>query len=333
MTGDIRPESVIKSLEKGHLAPFYLFYGPGEFRTEKLLEKIKASFLPESVRDLNLEFFYGGETPASEVIQRARSMPFLAKSRLIIVRRVEDFSKEQLEKFIPYLENPSESTCIIFLSQQTDFKKGFYKAIKAAGLAVKFDALRQDRVAGWIKQTAHDIGLELDEDACDYLERIVGNNPRELYSELEKLRLTFTSVSGVDQIKEFVISGRIYSIFELVDRVSSKRCADSLEALGRYLQEEDKRVAPLQVIGLLNWQIRLLWQTKSVLAQGGGFAQVAEKLSRNRFKAGDLMNQAEHWSLEGLERGLHLLYEADGWLKSGSRPKPVLERVVISLCS
>jgi DNA polymerase-3 subunit delta len=333
MTGDMRPESIIESLEKGHLALFYLFYGPGEFRTEKLLEKIKASFIPEPVRDLNLEFFYGGETPASEVIQRSRSMPFLAKSRLIIVRRVEEFSKEQLEKFIPYLENPSESTCVIFLSQQTDFKRGFYKAIKAAGLAVKFDALRQDRVADWIKQTARDLGLELDEDACDYLERIVGNNPRELYSELEKLRLTFTSVSGVDQIKAFVISGRIYSIFELVDRVSSKKCADSLEALGRYLQEEDKRVAPLQVIGMLNWQIRLLWQTKSVLAKGGGFAQVAEKLSRNRFKAGDLMNQAERWSLEELERGLHLLYEADGWLKSGSRPKPVLERVVISLCS
>jgi DNA polymerase III delta subunit len=100
------------------------------------------------------------------------------------------------------------------------------------------------------------------------------------FSELEKLRLTFAAFQ-VDQIKEFVISGRIYSIFELVDRVSSKKCADSLEALGRYLQEEDKRVAPLQVIGILNWQIRLLWQTKSVLAQGGGFAQVAEKLSES----------------------------------------------------
>jgi DNA polymerase III delta subunit len=58
MTGDMRPESVIKSLEKGHLAPFYLFYGPGEFRTEKLLEKIKASFLPESVRTSTWSFLW-----------------------------------------------------------------------------------------------------------------------------------------------------------------------------------------------------------------------------------------------------------------------------------
>ena len=333
MTGDIRPENIIKSLEKGRLSPFYLFYGPGEFRIEKLLDKIKASFLPESVRDLNLEFFYGGETAPEEVIQRAKSMPFMAKSRLIVVRRVEEFRKEQLEKFIPYLESPSESTCVIFLSGQTDFKKGFYKAIKAAGLAVKFEALRQDQIAGWIKQTAHDLGLELDGQASDYLERIVGNNPRELYGELEKLRLKFTKVSEVDQIKDIVIGSKIYSIFELVDMVSTKRCADSLKALGRYLQEEDKRFAPFQVIGMLNWQIRLLWQTKFVLSQGGGFNEVAEKLSRNRFKAKDLMSQAKQWSVEELERGLHLLYEADGWLKSGSRPKPVLERVLISLCS
>ncbi len=332
MTGDTGPESIIKSLEKGHLAPFYLFYGPGEFRAEKLLERIKVSFIPESVRDLNLECFYGGEVAPEEVILRARSMPFLAKSRLIIVRRVEEFRKEQLEKFLPYLENPSESTCVIFLSQQTDFKKGFYKAIKAAGLAVKFGALRHDQVADWIKETARDLGLELDRDACDYLERIVGNNPRELYSELEKLRLKFTRISGEDQIKEMVISSRSYSIFELVDMVSSKKCAGSLKALGRYLQEEDKRFAPFQVLGMLNWQIRLLWQTKSVLAQGGGFTEVAEKLSRNRFKAKDLMIQAKQWSMDELERGLHLLYEADGWLKSGSRPRQVLERVLISLC-
>ena len=58
----------------------------------------------------------------------------------------------------------------------------------------------------------------------------------------------------------------------------------------------------------------------------------AEALGRSGFKAQDLMNQSKHWSEEELEGGLKLLYEADGWLKSGSRPKPVLEEVIISLC-
>ncbi len=268
-----------------------------------------------------------------EIIQRARTMPFMARSRLMIVRRAEEFSKEQLEKFLPYLENPSESTCVIFLSSQTDFKKAFYKTIKAAGFAVKFGSLRQDEVADWIKHTAQDLGLELDREACDYLERIVGNNPRELYGELEKLRLRYTKVSGSEQVKDLVINSRMYSIFELIEMVSGKKCTESLKALERFLQEEDKRFAPFQVIGMLNWQIRLLWQTKSVLSKGGGFSEVSEKLSRNRFKARDLMNQSKHWSLEELEKALHLLYEADGWIKSGSRPRPVLEGVLISLCA
>jgi DNA polymerase-3 subunit delta len=332
MAGDLRPDDVIRALGKGRLAPFYLFYGPGEFRMEKVLGKIRASYVPEPVRDFNLERFYGGETTPGEVILKAKSMPFMAKNRLILVRRTEEFSKEELEKFLPYLENPSESTCVIFISAKTDFSKRFYKAIRASGLAVKFDSLKEDEVVPWIRKTAKELGVEMDKDACDYLASIVGNNPRDLFGELEKLRLSFTRVKGIDQVKEFVMRSRIYTIFELMEMVSLKSIADSLEVLERFLAEEDKRYAPLQVVGMLNRQIRLLWQTKEVLVKGGGFEDVAEKLGRNRFKARDLMNQARSWSKEELEKGLKVLYEADGRLKSGLRPKPILEEVIISLC-
>jgi DNA polymerase-3 subunit delta len=332
MAGDLRPENVIKALEKGRLAPFYLFYGPGEFRMEKVLEKVRASYIPESVRDFNLELFYGGEATPEEIILKAKSMPFMAKNRLIIVRRTDQFSKEELEKFLTYLENPPESTCVIFISAKTDFNKRFYRAIRASALAVKFDALREDEVVPWIQETAKELGLQMDDDASDYLASVVGNNPRELHTELEKLRLRYTRVKGIEQVKELVMHSRIYTIFELMEKVSVKNIADSLKVLERFLAEEDKRYAPLQVIGMLNRQIRLLWQTKEVLMKGGGFVEVAEGLGRNRFKTRDFMNQAGYWSKKELERGLKVLYEADGRLKSGSRPKPVLEKVIISLC-
>jgi DNA polymerase III delta subunit len=41
MTKDILQEDVLKSLQKGRLGPLYLFYGPGEFQMEKLLDRIK----------------------------------------------------------------------------------------------------------------------------------------------------------------------------------------------------------------------------------------------------------------------------------------------------
>ena len=81
MNGDLRPEDVLKSLEKGQLAPFYLFYGPGEFRSEKVLDKIRALFIPESARDFNLEILYGGEVDPADIISRAQTLPFLAQNR------------------------------------------------------------------------------------------------------------------------------------------------------------------------------------------------------------------------------------------------------------
>ena len=108
MPADLHPEDVLKSLEKGQLAPFYLFYGPGEFRLEKTLGMIREGFIPEAARDLNLELFYGGEMRSSEIINRALSLPFLAQNRLIIVRRTENFKVDELANFVSYLDNPSE---------------------------------------------------------------------------------------------------------------------------------------------------------------------------------------------------------------------------------
>ena len=142
MTRDLTPEDILKSLERGQLGPFYLFYGPGEFRLEKVLDKIRNDFVPASLKDLNLEIFYGGEkTDPAEIMNRARSLPFLAGSRLTIIRRTESFSTDELETFLPYLEKPAETTCLIFIASKTDFRKNFYKRIRELGRAVNFTLL------------------------------------------------------------------------------------------------------------------------------------------------------------------------------------------------
>jgi DNA polymerase-3 subunit delta len=137
---------------------------------------------------------------------------------------------------------------------------------------------------------------------------------------------------GVDQVKELAIHSRIYSIFELMNTVSVKDCAESLGVLNRFLEEEDKRDAPLRVIGMLNRQLRLLWQAKSISVKGGRIKDVAENLGLPHFSASNFVKQSKYWSVEELERGLGLLYQADGLVKSGSRPKVVMENLIMTLC-
>lgn len=334
MAEDLHPEKILESLEKRQLAPFYLFYGPEEFSLEKVLDSIRTVFVSESARDFNLEVFYGGEkTGPAEIIDSARSLPFFSGNRLIIVRRTEKFSADELETFLPYLEKPSESTCLIFVSSRPDFRKSFYKKIKTVGRAVNFKELKEGQVVSWIKRTARELGLNMDGQACAYLNQIVGNRLRDLDAELEKLHLRHGNMTvGVDQVKELAIHSRVYTIFELMNKVSAKNCADSLDVLNRFLEEEDKRGGPLRVLGMLNRQIRMLWQTKSIVAKGGQTRDVAKKLGLPHFLASDFVKQSKYWTMGELERGLYLLYQTDALLKSASRPKPVLENLVYSLC-
>jgi len=332
MPDDRSPEEVLKALEKKRIAPVYLFYGPGEFRMEKILDQIKASLIPEGVKDFNLEIVYGGETDPEEILQHARSFPFMADHRLIVVRRTEAFSPEDLGKFIPYFENPASSTCLLFVTSKTDFNKPFYKFLRSQGWAVKFDELKGQKVVSWITKTASEMGLAIDLRAATYLNDVIGNKAGELYSELEKLFLRFGGEVRLEQVQESVKHSRIYSVFELMDRISSRDQGASLLALNRFLEEEDKRDAPLRVIGMLNRQMRLLWQTKFLVDKGGEAMDVMKRLGVARFSAMELLKHSKRWKADELERAFDLLYEADGRVKSGSRPKPVLETLILGLC-
>jgi len=335
MPDDLHPEDVLRAATKGRVAPFYLFYGPGEFRMERVLGTFRTLLVPEAARDFNLEVLYGDEAIEPEgIINKASSMPFLAQRRLIIVRRTESFTAEQLEKFLPYLDKPSPSTCLIFISSRTSFNTKFYRKFRSEGVAVLFGDLKGNQIVPWIKRTAsEDLGVTLDGDACAYLHAVVGNRPRELYSELEKLRLRYGTTVSLDQVKEAVTHSRVYTVFELMDAVSIKDRGSSLRILKRYLEEEDPRDAPLGLISMLNRQVRLLWQTKAVLQKRGGTQEVQKKTGLSGFPVKKLVEQAPRWTERELESALERLRWSDDRLKSGSSPTLILETLVLSLCS
>jgi DNA polymerase-3 subunit delta len=332
MPDDRSPEDVLKSLQEGQFSPVYLFYGPGEFRMEKVLDQIKATLIPEGMRELNLEILYGGETEPEKVLAHARSLPFLAERRLIIVRRTEAFPAERLAGFLPYFENPCVSTCLVFVTSRTDFNKPFYKTLRSLGWAVKFEELKDQQVVPWLIKAASEMGFKIQTQAAAYLRDIVGTNTRELYGELQKLSLRLEEEVGIEQVKESVKHSRIYTIFELMNQISSRNTMASLLVLSRFIEEEDKRDAPLRVIGMLNRQIRLLWMTKSLVERGTDTKDVMKKLGIHYYGAVELLKLAKLWKAYELEAAFELLYQADGRIKSASRPKPILENLILSLC-
>jgi len=331
MAADLSPDQILDLLKRRQLGKVYLFYGPGEFQIEKILGDVSKALIPEPARDFNFQTFYGSDTTIpADITDAACSLPFLSPKRLIIVRRTENIPGSALESLTPYIENPVESTCLIFISSRTDFRKDFYKKIKAAGGAVHFKQLYDRQVIPWIKRFAGELGLNITEEGCVYLQAIVGNRLRDLYTEMEKLYLRHGNKPvGASEIRKLAINTRIYTIFELMDEVSLRRRAKSLAILNRYLEEEG-RDAVFGIIGMLNRQIRLIIQAKSVMDKGGRPADVAKRLQIQPFLANKVLQQAHNWRIDDLERALDLLYQADRRLKSGSQPRLMLEHLLLS---
>jgi DNA polymerase-3 subunit delta len=242
-------------------------------------------------------------------------------------------SASDLERFVPYLEEPLQSTCLIFISSQVDFKRKFYRKIGKLGSAVQFRELKDSQVVPWIMKTAKDLGLDMDSHACAYLQQIVGNQLRDLFVELEKLSIRYgTTAVGMEEVEQLAIYSRTYTIFELMDEVSSKRTVESLRVLKRFLEEEGKD-AILRILGMLGRQMRLLWQTKAIVDRGGRPSDTAKALGLPIFLARKLLQQSQQWDADALEQVFQLLYKADGHIKAGSAGQLVLENLVLSICT
>lgn len=332
MSRDLNLSALWRHLEKEEPHPFYLFYGQDEFRKERALERIKEILIPESARELNYQVFYADEASPLQILESARSMPFLFERRLVVVRRTDAFSPKQTAHFLPYLDDPSPSTCLIFLAESPDFRQLFFKRLKESGVGLRFDLLRDEELLRWLKAMAQEMKLKISLQACAHLVEIVGNKLMDLYSELEKLAIAFPGKRvGVEEVKTLAIHSRSYSIFQLVDEIFHKRIERALIALDGFLQGAD-REALLRIIGMMNRQVRLLWQLKWLGDEEIKHHQIAKKLGVPPFSVRRLIQQARLWRAKDLEEIIGLLSELDAKMKSGSQARLLLENLIVKLC-
>ena len=333
---DLTPENVTKALEEGVLAPFYFFYGPEDFWLEITLDVIKKSLIPESLKEFNLETLYGGEISAAEIINRASLLPFMSARRLIIVRATQNFTKDNLDRFVAYVENPVDSACIIWVWSKPELSHLLCKRCRELGRAVHFRKLSDRQVYTWIQKRAGELGLVIERDAAAFLIQAVGSSLRDLFSELSKLSLRHPdSRIGVEEIKELATFSRLFTIFDLVDFVARRDAPRALRALTRLFDIQGRDSSSvLGILGMLARQIRLLVKTKEGLRGTGGKGGVAKKLRPlPQFVIEKCIDQEKVWDENELEKALLEFYHADGLIRAGSKGDLVVENLVFRLCS
>jgi DNA polymerase-3 subunit delta len=329
------PLDLKKSFSKGDFAPVYYFYGANTLIIDKAVEDIKAAFFSGSDPGLGLESFDGQSNSSSEIINSARTLPFGASKKLVIVKSAYSFKTGQTEKFGSYFSSPSKYTCLVFVAEKMVFKGKLLTALKKAGQVVSFEKPKKEGdIKRFISESFRQRGKKISSDALNFMADNVGNDLGIIDNEVEKAVLFCgdKNIVAVTDLEAVLTTGNRDTIFDLVEAVGKGNIQKSLLLLGTLL-DSDKEQHPLKILSMISRQFRLISIAKESVDKGLSRSEVGKKLGLNYdFIINKIIEQARGWSAHGLARVLEEIFETDYRLKSSRIDgKILMEELVFRL--
>jgi DNA polymerase-3 subunit delta len=329
----VKYQDFLSGLKQGKISPLYLFYGEEAFLIQEALDLIIDKVVEPGARDFNFNVLYCRDTSPSDIVNLAQTLPFMSEKRLVIVKEIDAFKAADLEELVPYLNDPSPSTCLVLVSNLGRYeKKSVISAVESHGGTIRFYPLLDREVTGWIESRAKSLGVTIQHDAAQYLWQTIGSDLQKIKNELEKVRIYLQERKTItfDDVKTVVGDFREYSSFDLAAALGQKNREKALLILSRLLQEGE---APVGLLGSIAWNFRRLLQAKSMEAAGIGSDEIMKKQRVIFHQAGLFKEQMRRYTMEELRETFSVMLAADRALKSSVlNGRLVLERMILKLC-
>ncbi|MBU2591141.1 MAG: DNA polymerase III subunit delta [Nitrospinota bacterium] len=323
-------EDILKTIDKGELAPIYLMYGEEEILADDFIVKAKVAACGSASDNMNTEVLWGDEIKGNAITDRAKTLPFLGERRLIIVRGVDLLSKDEQDKLLPYLASPVPSTTVIFTAEKIDTRRKFYSTLIKKHISANLIHLKKPEAIRWGIGRSKSKGIDVTDRGIGLLVELVGTNLRQIDTELEKLAAYLNGRKGDCQDVEEITTGRFNeSIFALTDAIGLKDTVKGLRTLNKLIEDGE---APQGIFSMITRQIRLIWLVKALKQKNVPMGEIASRAGFPLFLLKSYLKQADNFKGKTLRKSFSKLKDADLKLKSDLRPNIVLENLILGLC-
>ena len=327
-------DSIRADLAKGRIAPLYLLLGQDEVEKDSILKAILDAAVDGPSRAFNLDILHGDDADISEVVNRASSFPMMAKRRVLVLKRVDKLLEAASRELLPLIQQPMDTTVLIFTAEKVDGRKKLFQDLRKAGVVADFKIPYDKEVPAWIQRRVGELGKQMAPEAVHLLHMAVGPNPSDLRNELEKLVIHTQAREEItrDDVAWVVSASRENTVFELTDAVGQRHTGDALQILDHLVAQGDNpvalRVMMLRHIGILR---KALWLQQARLSQ----SDMASRLKVPPFFVKNYVQQARAFDDASFQTAFEVLSEADSQLKSRPRSQYllILTRAIVSICS
>jgi DNA polymerase-3 subunit delta len=332
------PDEAIKRADKGDLLPVWLLVGEERLLRDQALDTIVKNALAGGLSEFNLDKFTAGEAPVDKVLAATRTVPMMAKKRVVVVRGIDRWDAEgsddpPLDRLAEYAKEPIDSTCLLLVAEKLDGRRKLVALAKKQGFIVDCATVDGQKLPGWIKARAKAKGHTIDADVAELIAEIAGPELSYLDDVLERLSLYVGPEQPIteDAVTVCVTRVRLADTWKLVDAASTK---DLGRVLALFADVYDPRDRGLPLIGAIAWSLRQLLKLQNALESGAGIDEAARRAGiYPAFRAREHQQKLKAFRPRELERWLVIVQETDFALKSSRRSADaILEEMFTRMC-
>ena len=309
------------------LAPVYLITGTDRPKVRRALRRLR-----ERVGEDATETLSAHEASGEDAVAACNVLGlFAVDRRLVVVEHVQSWKAADLQAVNEYLRRPAPTTVLALVGDEIKRDSALAKAVAKAGEVLPYDLPQRGRKANlpaWVEQQFRDRGTPVEREAARRLVELVGENPDDLATEIDKLATWAAGERiGEREVAELVAPRAEVPHFELTDAWGRRDVPAVLAASERIAERsgDAQRDVLLRVSGLLTSHVGRVRECQALAGEGMPPAAAAERLKRNRFYVQKLYEQANNYSREELGDAVVRLARLDLALKGGSKLPGELE--------
>lgn len=253
----------------------YFFYGEEDFNIDLEVEKLKKELDPNFL-EMSYKTYDHPKFP--DLISILRSQPMMFGKMLIVIECVKYFSEtfedKEIKQITEALEDNNENLDIVFTAKlprdegkKLDSRRKLFKLlVKQKSKEFPTIPTYKPELASWINNQAKIYNLKLTPDAVSTLISMVGNNLRQLDSEIQKLTISVypKDTAGDKDVREICTNNE--DLFALSDALMQM---DYETALLEYKKLLDKD-HPIKILATLQTMTRR-WVTLKANAKASPF--------------------------------------------------------------
>ncbi|MDX2096536.1 MAG: DNA polymerase III subunit delta [Leptolyngbyaceae cyanobacterium bins.59] len=321
--------------------PIYFYWGEDDFAIAQAVQKLRDRVLDQDWSTFNYEKIPADQGNAvMQALNQAMTPPFGTGGRLVwlvnttLGQQCSEAVLEELGRTLPAIP---ENSCLLLTSNNKPDGR-----LKSTKLLQKYAEIREfalippwkaDLIAKRVREVTQEIGVKLTAGAADLVAEAVGNQTRQLYQELEKLRLYAgdrTAPLTEAEVRALVTATTQNSL-HLAAAIRQGDTSLALELVAELLRQNEPA---LRVVATLIGQFRTWLWVKLMLDSGERneqtIAQAAEVSNPKRIYF--LQQEVKGLALEQLRSVVPLLLDLEVSLKRGEDELLVLQTRVIEMC-